>query len=276
MKKSIVWLASYPKSGNTWTRIFLANYFANEINPLPINDADRFGTTDAQMQLYRRAAGGPFDANDKRLLPVLRGRFLSGIASNGADFNFIKTHNVNGAAYGAELIPPQVTRAAVYLVRNPLDVALSFARHFGCTADDAVGRMARGDYVIKRTEQLMTQYLGSWSDHVASWTKPAPFPVIAMRYEDMLHKPKETFSTMLAALGLPLDEGRLDKAVRFSSFDELSRQERETGFKETSPHSESFFTKGQSGQWENDLAPELADRIRKDHKKMMKKFNYFR
>ncbi|MDW3117045.1 MAG: hypothetical protein R8G60_04095 [Roseovarius pacificus] len=88
MKKSIVWLASYPKSGNTWTRAFLANYLANAKNPIGINDIHKFGVGDNIAEMYRRVAGGQFDLNDVEQSVRLRGRVLGGIVANNADVNY--------------------------------------------------------------------------------------------------------------------------------------------------------------------------------------------
>lgn len=274
MNKSIVWLASYPKSGNTWTRIFLANYFANEDKALSINHADRFGFGDSAEPMYRKIAGKAVDPHDKRQILAVRPRLLSAISTNGASHNFVKTHNANAAAFGFELIPPQVTRAAIYILRNPLDVAVSFSRHFGVDHAEAVERMGRSDYVTKSNDKFVTEFLGSWSDHIMSWSMTRAFPTLVVRYEDMLASPEEAFEKMLRHAGLPVDKPRLEKAVRFSSFEEVSKQEEEGGFKETSKVSDRFFISGTSGQWQTELAPALAKKIRKQHRKVMKKYGY--
>ncbi len=274
MKKSIVWLASYPKSGNTWTRIFLANYFANQNTPLSINQADKFGFGDSGTVMYRRAAGQDIDHENKRLTLSLRERVIAAIVGNNADFNFIKTHNVNSVAFGVDLIPTKFTRCAIYIVRNPLDVVLSYARHYGATHEIAVDRMARSDNVTKATKLQVTQYIASWSDHVSSWSAETRFPVLVVRYEDMLSDPVGSFRSMVEHTGLPIDEPRLENAVRFSSFDEVSKQEQEGGFKEASPNTDRFFTAGRTGRWMTDLEPELAKKVKKQHRKMMKKFGY--
>lgn len=274
MKKSIVWLASYPKSGNTWTRIFLANYFANADRPLPINEADRFGFGDSLVPMYRKIAGRPIDPHDKRQMLGLRGRLLHAVATNGATVNFIKTHNADCPAFGVHLIPADLTRAAIYILRNPLDVVPSFARHFGITHEGAVKVMGRSDHVTESTEKQVTQYLGSWSDHAFSWTSEKRFPVLVVRYEDMLADPETSFAAVLRHMGVPVDEARLEKAVRFSSFDEVSRQEKAGGFKETSEQADRFFVSGKAGNWQTELAPPLAKKIRKQHRKMMKTYGY--
>ena len=196
------------------------------------------------------------------------------INGNGASFNPVKTHNANTQAFGVDLIPPQVTNTAIYILRNPLDVTLSAARHFGKTHDVMVDAMCRSDHVIGTDETMSTQYLGSWSDHVSSWAGESRFPVLVVRYEDMLADPHGCFTSMLRHVGAPIDEARLEKAVRFSSFDELSKQEDEKKFKERSKNTEKFFASGKSGQWQTDLDPDLIKKLRKTHRKLMKKYGY--
>jgi hypothetical protein len=275
MKKSIVWLASYPKSGNTWSRIFLANYLMNRDEPLPINEVRRFGTGDAVSHYYQRVAGRKIDPADWNTVIGLRYRVLKAIVANNADVNLVKTHSISSEVNGITMIPPEVTRAAVYIIRNPLDMVLSYARHYGVTASDAATAIGRSDNAVIGDRDSVTQLLGSWSEHVTSWTSVPPVPTLVLRYEDMLANPAESFGKLLDHLGIPIDQHRLEKAIRFSSFDEVSRQEGESGFGEKSSHSDRFFGKGQSGYWRNELAPELVKQIKRDHKHVMKKFGYW-
>lgn len=274
MKKSIIWLASYPKSGNTWARIFLANYLANQDKPVPINQIYRFGIGDGIMSTYRTVAGGDFDIQDHVLSLRLRQKVLRGIVANNADVNFVKTHNICASAYNVELIPDHLTRSAVYFIRNPLDVTLSFARHFGRTKKEAVKALGNSNHVTTPDASNVWQYLGSWSDHVQSWTKEKPYPVLVIRYEDMLEEPEEAFSSLLKHIGIPVEQARLEKAIRFASFEESSKQEDEGGFKEASPKTEKFFTKGKSGQWQDELDSDLIKNTKRWHRKVMKKYGY--
>jgi hypothetical protein len=273
-KKNIVWLASYPKSGNTWVRIFLANYLFNRTTPMPINEVHRLGMGDSIARTYARVAGRPIDPTDPRQTLPLRAGVLRAITNNGADVNLVKTHNARDFAFGTELIPADVTRAAVYILRNPLDVVLSWSRHYGDTPEETVARMARTDNSIAGDTSTVPQFLGSWSAHVAGWTKPARFPVLVLRYEDLHERPRESFARLLDLLGVTLDEERLDRAIRFASFDEVSRQESESQFVEKSATAERFFTAGTAGQWREGLEPALAERLTRDHRKVMKKYGY--
>ena len=273
-QKNIVWLASYPKSGNTWARIFLANYLLNAQQPVPINQVHRIGIGDSVADPYRKVNGGRYDPMDTMGHLKQRGVFLGALSRNGADLNFVKTHNQNGKAFGVKLIDPALTRAAVYFVRNPLDVVISFARHYGLTPSQACINIASKDNSTSADAANVIQYLGTWSDHVRGWTRTKAFPVHVMRYEDMHADPKGAFSALLKFLKVPLDDDRLDRAIRFSSFDEVSKQEKTHGFIERSQNAEKFFHSGTTGQWQDVLTDEDVARVKQDQAGMMKSFGY--
>lgn len=274
MKNSIVWLASYPKSGNTWTRIFLANYLANAKKPIPINQVNRFGLGDSIAKTYEMVAGRPVDTHNVALILSLRDKVLRGIVANNADVNLVKTHNIKAVARGVDLIPAKYTRSAIYIIRDPRDMVLSTARHYSESLDKVVSRIGHKDNATQADDKTVSVFQGTWSDHVKSWTGYAPYPVLTLRYEDMLANPHDTFAKTLKHLGVPLDQERLDRAVRFSSFDELTTQEAETGFQEKPAGADKFFASGRSGQWKTDLDEKLVEQICKDHGKTMKKFGY--
>lgn len=273
-RKSIVWLASYPKSGNTWLRAFLANYLLNPSEPVSINEMHRIMLGDSLLGAYRAVAGGPVNPSDERRVLSLRPKVLAAMASNGADVCLVKTHNANVTIGGVRMIPPELTRLALYVVRNPLDLVLSYADHYGLPLPTAVTAIGAPANQIVPDPNNVTQYLGPWSDHVRSWSRARNFPLLVLRYEDMLSEPEKVFGKVLRRLGVPREAERLDRAIRFSSFDELRDQEQKSGFRETSRHAERFFRAGRAGQWESELSPELVERIRARHGQMMKRFGY--
>ncbi len=273
-RKSIVWLASYPKSGNTWTRVFLANYLFGRSEPMPINQVHRLGMGDSIEKAYRMVARGPFDPADIGATLALRGRVLGAVVNNGAEVNFVKTHNSRTRAFGVELIPPALTRSAIYILRNPLDVALSYARHYNMTPEAAAEAIGRADNAIAASSGTVTQFLGSWSAHVRSWARCRVFPVLVLRYEDIEADPESEFARVLKHIGASADADRVARAVAFSSFDELRRQEDTAGFIERSPTAERFFHSGRSGAWRELLPAPAAERIQADHQSVMQEFGY--
>lgn len=274
MKRSIIWLASYPKSGNTWTRLFLANYLMNATTPVPINEAHRFAMGDSVIKMYNRAVGRAVDPQDLGLALRLRDKVLHGIVANNADVNFVKTHNARVAPQGVDLIPDRYTRSAIYILRNPLDMVLSYSRHYGITHADAVQKICHQDNGNLPTETTVAQYLSSWDNHVKTWMAYAPWKRLLIRYEDLLDDPETQFTRMLGHIGVPVDPERLERAIRFSSFDELSKQEDAQGFIERPKESKKFFGKGRKDQWKTDLAPELGDIIRDRMGETMQKYGY--
>ncbi|WP_101067960.1 sulfotransferase domain-containing protein [Roseovarius salinarum] len=274
MKKSIVWLASYPKSGNTWVRIFLANYLMNPDKPVPINQVHRFGIGDSIAKTYRQVAGREIDYNDPNTVLPLRDRVLRGIVGNNADVNLVKTHNIRDTAFGVDLVPKKYTRSAIYILRNPLDMVLSYARHHGLTLEQTVEAIGRNDNATQGVGEAVITFLGTWSEHVDSWTRPASYPQMVVRYEDLLEDPETHFAKVVEHLGVPVQQERLKRAIRFSSFEELSEQEKKSGFVEKSRQADRFFASGKSGQWREKLPQDLADKVMRDHERVMKQYGY--
>ncbi|MBS9718365.1 sulfotransferase domain-containing protein [Pseudohalocynthiibacter aestuariivivens] len=272
--KSIVWLASYPKSGNTWLRAFLGNYIFDRDEPIPINKLHRIGMGDASANAYQMVSKTPFDGDDPQQSAHLRHAVLQGIVNNKADVNLVKTHNENGMAFGVQLMPPKFTRAAVYIMRNPLDMIVSYASHYGLPMDKAIFTTSSNQNALKGGKENAYQFLGSWSNHVVGWTREKKFPVLTIRYEDMKKDPHGTFDRVIKHVGLPDGKERLEKAIRFSDFKTLSKQETESGFIENSRNQERFFRKGKTDQWKTELTQEQVDQMIRYHGRVMKKFGY--
>jgi sulfotransferase family protein len=272
--KSIVWLASYPKSGNTWLRVFLANYIYNAEKPVPINQIHRIGLGDSNSKAYRAVTREAFDPTNVKQSLRIRPDVLKSITNNQADINLVKTHCENGIAFGSVLIPPELTRSAIYIMRNPLDMIVSYASHYGNTMDGAIEGIGRKDNSLLGGGDTVYQFLGNWSNHVIGWTKARKFPVLALRYEDMLKDPLDAFERVVHHIGLPYDRERLERSVRFSDFKILQEQESTTGFVENSDNQEKFFRSGKADQWKTELTDEQISQIIRDHGRVMKKFGY--
>ena len=275
MKKSIVWLASYPKSGNTWLRVFIANYLANSTVPVSINQVHELGTGDGLIEHYRAVAGLGLNLADVASTMRLRPKVLQGIASNGADVNLVKTHNIRTTAWGVELIPPQFTRSAIYVMRNPLDMVLSYARHYELSHEKAAEAICHPNNGLAADRRGVGQLLCSWGEHVACWTHSGPYPLLVLRYEDLLSQPEQEFARVIEHLGLQVDNERLRRSIQHSSFDQLQQQEKQQGFIERRKGGDMFFGRGQSGIWRDELSPELVKYIRQRNKRMMKKYGYW-
>jgi hypothetical protein len=256
----IIWLASYPKSGNTWLRLFMENLFRNAMRPVPINELSLVKYGDSAFSIYEQVAGRPLsDASDAEL-NALREPVQRYLAS-GPETRFVKTHNALMRNEGQPMIYLEHTVGAVYLLRNPFDLTVSFADHFRISHDDAIEALASPSHHTKTTPSAICQLLGGWTNHYRSWFDVENFNPVFIRYEDMIRDPVKSFGRFMRYLGLPKNPERLKRAIRNSSFAEVERQEREVGFRERAHQGQKFFRKGTSGGYKEVLSERQIGRI---------------
>jgi hypothetical protein len=288
----IVWLASYPKSGNTWFRMLVANLSATD-KPADINAMPENGGI--------ASARGPFDhltlidsgllTYDEidRLRPLVYEELRRGEPDDeydatppAATVRFVKTHDAYtytdegapllGGAKGAD--------AAILLVRDPRDVASSLASHNHSTIDEAIDFMcdsAAGlfDNTDRRLAQFRQQLHG-WSGYQASWLDQADLPLHLVRYEDMHADTEGVLRRALAFAGRSASDEQIARAVAFARFDELKKQELERGFREATNArlGGTFFRRGETGAWRDELAAEQVERIERTHASMIQRLGY--
>jgi hypothetical protein len=237
---NIVWLASYPKSGNTWIRAFLANLIANKSDPVPLDELARYCDDEARPELFSAVAGKPSTDLSPGEIAEIRPRVHALIAANARGTRFVKTHNYNGVFDGHPLHNAEVTAGAVYVVRNPLDVAVSMTHHFGLTVDEAIERLGNDEVATANDAMFVTQLLGSWSFHVKSWADLASERILIVRYEDLLEKPAKHFAKVAKLVGMGQDRARIERAIRHAGFGTLSSLEKKHGFIEASDKATRF------------------------------------
>lgn len=274
----IYWLASYPKSGNTWLRIFLTNYRQDGDEPAGINTLDG-GPIASARSVFDDLAG--VEASDLTPDEIDRVRPLvyEQMAATAKEPIFLKVHDAYTLNLdGLPIMSPKATAGVIYLLRNPLDVAVSYAHHSGTTIERMVNRLCKShsslDDKPQKLHNQLRQKLLTWSEHVTSWVDESGLPVHIARYEDMLAAPEETFGGIVRFAGFEVDEVRLRKALDFSSFDHLKAQESEVGFKEKAPRAKSFFRKGKTGSWREVLTADQVQQLISAHRDVMRRFRY--
>jgi len=276
-QRRLSWLASYPKSGNTWARAFLRAYQFDAYEPVDINQIGKISCSESRLTYFQAAASTKGKRLSNAEVDSLRRPVQERLARQIGRHQVVKTHNARLVCNGFSLIHDDLTRCAVYLVRNPLDVVDSFADHNGVSIDEAIGLMSDPAHRIGGPNQeFVTQYLSTWSTHVRSWIHADDFPVLIIRYEDLLLDSLGVFRQLIQFLGWHFDEGRLTRAVRCSSFNALRQIEGRQGFQEVSAKSRSgkFFRRGQSGAWTERLSENQRQRLVNDHGETMQLLGY--
>lgn len=270
----IVWIASYPKSGNTWTRNFLHNllYPANE--PHDINKMVGLTTYEIASQWYDGLLPRPVEECSMDEVAAVRAAAQQRIADNTDGLVFVKTHNALSADCGHPLVNPKVTAGAIYIVRNPLDVAVSYSHHLGTSLEDAILRMGVENHCTRNFKHVVYELMGSWSQHVDSWTRKQHRALHVMRYEDMRSNPNKTFAALAEFLLINAGRAKLAKAVEASSFDKLRDMEEKAGFFEKPKNAERFFRKGKVDEWREVLSEDQVRQIVDTHREQMTRFGY--
>ncbi len=277
----IIWLASFPKSGNTWFRILLANLAAGENGPADINDLDERGGIASSRQEFEAVTlldSGLISPDD---IDRLRPRVYAQVAAEADETRWIKAHDAYTLnADGEPVLGRGLARAAVYLVRDPRDVAISLAFHNSTSIDAAIELMNAPDGALCRGRKgqppQLRQRLNGWSGHVASWLDQTDTPVHLLRYEDMRADPVTAFTRALAFAQRPATPGEIEQAVRHADFGELQRQESEKGFGERMSRTAPFFRAGEAGAWRRELTPDQVARVEVAHAPMMDRLGYVR
>ena len=278
MTGGIYWLASYPKSGNTWTRGF--------INALLNKDADQevdinalnTGPIASSRHWLENGLGFDIDQLDHDEVDNLRPFAYRWLAERIEGYGYHKVHDAyTYLPNGLPLFPKEATAGVLQIVRNPLDVAVSYANHNGESIEKSIRKMGNPRHAFSASENRchpqIRQWLLSWSHHVRSW-QSADFNILTVRYEDMKCMPEYTFRKMAEFLQLSSDEKSVRSALEKSHFDNLKSQEENKGFKEKPTGASSFFRKGIVGDWKNTLTDEQIAGIIEDHGEVMASFGY--
>lgn len=274
----LTWLASYPKSGNTWFRIFLANLLADKDEPQDINKLELSTPIASSRSLFFNVSGWSSLALKRHELRLLQPSMYEQLAKQQSAVCYLKTHEAYTKNSASQWIhAPSVTRCSLYFIRNPLDVCLSWANHCGIDTDKAINCLAKSQWLADKqamaTSQFAQQTL-SWSQHVLSWTHSPASPVLVMRYEDMLNDSLATFRHAVNFLQLKYNDKQINRALHHSRFDELKRQERDKGFAEKPQKSKSFFHRGTAGNWREKLSTQQVDMLIQSHHKVMSQYDY--
>lgn len=276
--KKIIWLASYPKSGNTWFRAYLTYLLNPQENKMDINNLAG-GPIASSREHFDDITGLSSSDLTHEEIETLRPDVYRYLAKNAREPIYKKVHD----AYvytknGDPLIPAEVTRAVIYFIRNPLDIVASFANHLNKSLDDTIKVMANEYFAFcNKTNKLhnqLEQKLYTWSHHVTSWVDESGLPVLVVRYEDMIAETFKTFININKFLDLEYTQKEINAAIEASSFEKMQKQEKINGFKEKTPDSSIFFRQGTAGLWKKELSKNQVESIVSKHSEVMSRFGY--
>lgn len=258
--KKIIWIASYPKSGNTWVRCFLDCYVSGR--PVSLNGYyEHFAFGDLHEPSYQNVMPWQLCEAPQWSWAVFRMPALTHMMASRSWMPLaLKTHHANVKLDEFKLIPPQFTRSALYIVRDPRDAIVSWSHHAEVSIDEAITLFISPNSSIRNEKTGLGHYLKSWSEHIESWMDEEEFPTTLIRYEDLLNSPASVFRSVLSGAGFDVDEDKFVFALSQTSFNNLRKVEEDEGFKEKKG-GEAFFRKGKVGGWKDALTINQVKRI---------------
>ena len=275
----IIWLASYPKSGNTWIRLFLDHLFSTKTE-FNINH-----NSIAQFPVRKHFDGLATNIDDLDIFATNCNAAQIKINLDNK-VRIFKTHNAywkwkDGKYFFTD---EENTLGTIYIVRDPRNVITSVLNYFHKKTYKDAFEFMKEDKVLGGGEEDtgLPTIIASWANHYNSWKKFKK-NYLLVKYEDLLNNPKEEFfkiTDYLRRVGnFQFNEIKILEAIRNCSFENLSEQEDQHGFESNSNKNKKlnkkFFNLGpKKNQWQNILDVETKDKIELLFKKEMKELGY--
>tara|TARA_Y100000741_G_scaffold37280_1_gene26170 strand:- start:101 stop:964 length:864 start_codon:yes stop_codon:yes gene_type:complete len=285
----IIWLASYPKSGNTWLRFFIISLLMGRKTNLNLNHLKAIGAYPEKSQ-FKGLLSNFLD------LDQVAENWISSqnrINQQNDSLRFLKTHNIFGKFKNHPFTDGKNTLASIHIVRDPRNVITSIKNHFNMAEyNDAKKFLFKKGQVltlsekekekfINRDKHSLPQIIGSWKTHYLSW-KSMKKNYLLIKYENLIKNPEDEFTKVANFLGKLFKNNFrkevIDDAIKLSSFDKLEKMEQEHGFVESATNQDGtkqkFFYLGAKNNWRKMLNKKLIEEINIEFENEMKELGY--
>ncbi len=284
----IIWLASYPKSGNTWLRFFIISLLMGKKTDLNLNHL-RAIMNYPHSTHFNGLVSNLFDLDE------ISKNWITSQKKINSDkkLRFFKTHNMLGKYNGYPFTDAQNTLGTIYIVRDPRNVITSVKNHYSLSNyDEAQKFVFKDDQILSLSDRQkalylkskifpLTQFVGSWKTHYLSW-KNMKKNYILVRYEDLYENSKNEFTKVADFIGgllkVKFTQAQIENAINLSSFERLENMEKENGFTESTINNDGnrnkFFFLGPKNDWRKILDKSISSDIEKKFEKEMKELKY--
>ena len=284
----IIWIASYPKSGNTWIRSLLASYLFSEDGQFAFEllknieqfSSKNFSSDELMSSNYQ-------DRISKNWIPS------QNKINQDKKIHLLKTHNALCSINGNNFTDKFNTSAVIYVARDPRNLITSLAHHYEFTLDEAFSFLINKKKIIfpinaeKREKDIKDHedfnFLSDWSTHYQSWKNINFCPIKIIRYEDCLTDIQNVFVSTLDFLSkfikFKLNKKKINNALNSTNFKNLNKMEKDEGFKESPISSKTmkrikFFNLGKKNNWKTLLDKKLIRKIESHFKNEMSELGY--
>ena len=276
----IVWLASYPKSGNTFVRSLLSSYIFSKdgvfnfellknIKQFPDNSLFKHIGVDTNNdeEIYKNYINTQKIFNKKNSIRFLK---THSCFMNTKTFQFTDRHNTLGV---------------IYIVRDPRNLVTSHSHHFQKTPRDSLESLLSHQVLLKDARHCTT-YIGSWKFHYDSWKVFRRFnKYLLVKYEDLINDTEKTFLNILKFIAhlsrvkFSLDKKKFENTLKTTGFENMQKLESKENFVEAKKNKQTgknikFFNMGIKNDWKKLLNKEIKEDLEKELYNEMKELNY--
>ena len=277
----IVWISSYPKSGNTWVRSFLSAYFMTDDGDFKIDNLD-------YIQDYPNKQF--FDEKNIKKGEVYKywEKSQRKIFENNK-VKFLKTHNALISINNHDFTYPQYVLGIIHIVRDPRNIITSLKNHLSFNTYEECLKFMKNDKAYAFEEQnnnyAKVNYLSSWKSHYKSWINNKSYRLLTIRYEDLEIDTYKTFRDIVVFINTickfnnRADNKKIIKCIESTNFEKMKKFEEDGSFKESKHKKDSkekikFFYLGSKNNWKNLLNDEIKDNMNEYYKEDLIKFGY--
>ena len=278
----IIWLASYPKSGNTWMRSIISALLYSvdgDFNFNLLRKIDQF--PEKKYFKYFIKNYGDFNEIKKNWIVAQDKINLDG------KIKLFKTHQGKYTVEGNSFTNNDNTLATIYIVRDPRNLVQSISNHYAKSLEDSCEFLiepkiiGNGKNYENKQGGLFT-LLGRWNEHYRSWTTNKN-NLLLIKYEDLIKNPKaqleKTIDFLKKYLTFETDENKINKILETTSFNNLKKLEKEGQFNENTQNKKdggkvNFFHLGPKNLWQKNLNEKIISRTEKNYFNEMKELGY--
>ena len=282
----IFWIASYPKSGNTWLRALLSSYFYSKDGIFNQNLLKNI----AQFPEKRHFVDFNYDPKIITDTSKFWIKAQEQINLNNK-LNFLKTHNILGSINNKNFTNKENTAGAVYIVRDPRNVLTSIQNHYELSKDEALKFMLNDKKYIHdyHTENDFSdfQFISSWEKNYRSWVNNKVFPVLLIKYEDLNNRTLDTFKEIIEfihninKLKNDFNIHKAQNSVKSTNFENMKNIEKKEGFLESVLSKKNkkkipFFHLGPKNDWKSIFDKNYQEKLNLIFENNLKELNYFK